>query len=278
MKELLKIGNLIFAQKSAVNCDLKLTHLLIVSYINDFIASGNCEKEQFNNENYYYIAYQKILTDLPILGVAKKQIIRLINDLINANILVPLNRTVGRKKTFFKLNLKPIPNAKFIEPTKQLCIVDASAKSPELSFYLDWYKNKLKEYARNIDTNKFDEKEINVVTKRFSNFIEKITLKQYYLILGQQVATTHILLVLQDFLKQKNYGTTTKLINECFAFVDGKENLKNKFNYEVSLFYNMAIDNPGLISIKKTIANFEQREYTKKELNGLFSSLDYLEN
>lgn len=277
MKEILKIGNLNFSQKSAINCGLKINHLLIVSYINDFIASGNCEKEQLNGESYFYIAYQKLLTDLPIFDVGKKQIINLITDLISCNVLTPLNRTVGRKKTFYKLNLKLIPNAKSIEPTKQLCVIDASAKSPELEFYLNWFREKIKDYAEKIDQDKFEDSEINTVKKRFANFIEKMSLKQFYTILGQQISTTHILLVLQDFFKQKNYNITTKLISECYAFIDSRKDIKNKFNYAISLFYNMAIDNPGLVKIKKTIANFDEREYTKKELEGLFNSLENLD-
>ena len=40
MKEIIRIGKLMFSQQSAINLELSLTDLLIISYINDFIENA----------------------------------------------------------------------------------------------------------------------------------------------------------------------------------------------------------------------------------------------
>lgn len=231
MKEIIRIGKLMFSQQSAVNLNLSLTDLLIVSFINDFIETGKCEKIENNNYNYYFLAYNKILTDLPILNIKKRQLLRTLENLKNKNIIIPLNKNVGRKKTYFRLNLSQVKNSKYIIDD-DLFIINPSLSAPDVTFYcswfVDWFNN-----LNNIDLNL-------EIKDKFLNLIKRVSSENFLKINNQNVGVNDFLKTLTHLFRGDNKVSINR-IKELFYMVDCAKNIKNKFKYTLTVFYNEAL-------------------------------------
>ena len=70
-----------FKQEEAIKNKINSDELLILSYIEGFINSGTATRlyNEEDNTMYYWIAYSKILEDLPILNISRKRLSRIIN-------------------------------------------------------------------------------------------------------------------------------------------------------------------------------------------------------
>jgi len=77
-------------QKLALDNNLKLDiiELAIFEYIKDFCHCSGIQTIIENGKTYYWIAYQKVIDDMPILGIRTKDgIYRRIKKLTEAHIL-----------------------------------------------------------------------------------------------------------------------------------------------------------------------------------------------
>ena len=231
MKEIIKIGNLLFVQNNAAEIGLKMRHLILVSYFNDFILSGKCDTEIIGNDKYFYLSYKKIEQDLPILDIKKRQICNVIDDLIKLHILTPLNRTVGRKKTFYKLNLEKIKHSKYVKE-KKLCIVDGTEQLESVKFYEQWLKDKAYEISKNLAD--YSQK---LLLDRFLRVVHKITTQSDFTINNETVSAEDVLYALEGLFVMPT-KETINILDDCFSRAD-KENVSgNKFSYTVVALYN----------------------------------------
>lgn len=261
MKDILKIGNLAFAQQSVINCDLKLSHLMVLSYINDFVSSGNCEIEIVGAEKYFYIAYKKILIDLPLLNIGKKQLNNLLLDLMSVGAIIPLNRTIGRKKTFFKLNLIPIKHTDCVQPIKQLNIVDASASIAELDALTQIIKEKVDNFP------------IKKVADRLTAILARVKTKPFWFVDKNKIESTVFLSKIINIFSS-SMNEDCELLEYTFNYIDLKKDIKNKFLYSVAVLYNLACDSQLVFKVRNSSANFTQRDYSDQDLTSLFNSLE----
>ena len=232
MKEIIRIGKLMFSQQSAINLELSLTDLLIISYINDFIETGKCEMIEENNFKYYYIAYHKILTDLPIIKIKKRQFLRTLEVLISKNIIVPLNKNVGRKKTFFRLNLSQVKNSKYIIDD-DLFVIKPTLPAPDIDFYLSWFG----EWFKNINNKNEITEDIK---NKFLNLAKRISTESYIKINNQNVSASEILKALINLFKADEDSVILKL-KELFYNIECTKNINNKYKYTITILYNEAI-------------------------------------
>lgn len=231
MKEIIKIGKLMFSQQSASNLGLNLVDLLIVSYINDFINSGKCDTIIENNVRFYYIAYQKILTDLPIIKIKKRQLLNIVDKLISNKILQPLNKNVGRKKTYFRLNLSEVKNSKYIS-NDSLSIINPNLPSPETEFYLTWIRDWINEHKTNNSATQ-------EIYNRFLKLIKRISEESYLEINGKKTSPTTILKELIN-LFTGDANTAIENLKRLYLIVDSARNVGNKYKYLVTILYNEA--------------------------------------
>lgn len=108
MKKSIKLESLSISQSKAIKKGLKLSHLLLIDYLYQFFASG-CAKFVIKGRKdaYYYITLSKILEDLPILGIKKRRLQDLIQDLETAKIIVRYSNKTS-PNIYIKLNLNSI--------------------------------------------------------------------------------------------------------------------------------------------------------------------------
>ena len=69
-----------FDQEKASKLGLNLDELMLLRHFHDFASSGKMEKVIYNNDVYYWIKYDKFVTDLPILGMKKTRIMEIFNN------------------------------------------------------------------------------------------------------------------------------------------------------------------------------------------------------
>ena len=60
---------------------INLKQTLILNYINEFSKSSDIKTEIFDGKKFYWISTQKLLSDLPVLNIEKRQYERLLSDL-----------------------------------------------------------------------------------------------------------------------------------------------------------------------------------------------------
>jgi len=91
-----------FEQRVLVGLGLNMNEVLLLNYLENFFSSGHAYQKKFENENYYWITYNKILSDLPILNMKTRQLQNVIARLVEKNILKKKND--GKKKMYFNVN------------------------------------------------------------------------------------------------------------------------------------------------------------------------------
>ncbi len=65
-----------FDQQAAVNLNLNINHLLLLNYFKDFRNTDSMVTKIFNGEKMYWLKYEAILNNLPILGIKSKIVLR----------------------------------------------------------------------------------------------------------------------------------------------------------------------------------------------------------
>lgn len=85
-----------FNQENAVKMGLKGNDLLVLRWLVDFSASPKMNKTMHGGTVYYWVDYQAVLNDLPILDVSKQQLRKgIFQRLVDAGILI--RQTVKKK-------------------------------------------------------------------------------------------------------------------------------------------------------------------------------------
>jgi hypothetical protein len=94
-----------FSQSKAIEFGLDLNDLVILRYIVDFKDSKNMKTEVVDGECYYWVKYQGILQELPILKIKKDSIYRRLKAMCKIGILK--HKTFKRSGTYSFYTLGP---------------------------------------------------------------------------------------------------------------------------------------------------------------------------
>lgn len=114
------------------NIKLGLEHLAIIDWFTCFQGTNKMKYKIINDEIWYWCSFEKIISDMPILGISNKQVIsRLIKALATAEIFDYYFDKKGGSKTYIKLG------SKYSELV--------SAEKMETTFDTSIYKHKKKE-------------------------------------------------------------------------------------------------------------------------------------
>lgn len=135
-----------FEQKRMVDLKLSLKEVLIIFYLKQFFDSGNAVYKVLDDKRYYLIRYDKIISDLPILGVNRRQLARLIEGLENKGIIkkflynrVHLYLWINDEKLYF--DDEDSQKCLSLEDRNDIFGIPNSQKCPTIVKY---YKNRVK--------------------------------------------------------------------------------------------------------------------------------------
>lgn len=76
-----------FKQEKAVELGLSLTDLLVLRWMADFFPTGRAIKYQIKSKMFFCVNYDKLLSDLPLLGIKKDTLYRRLKLLVGAGVL-----------------------------------------------------------------------------------------------------------------------------------------------------------------------------------------------
>ena len=108
MKKTIKLESIELDQEKCISTGLKLTHLLIIDYLHQFFSSGFAKYASRPNEpNYYYITNNKILNDLPILGIKKRRLQEIMAELEEMKIIYRFLEK-NSPVTYIRLDIKEL--------------------------------------------------------------------------------------------------------------------------------------------------------------------------
>lgn len=93
-------------QTKLLNNKINMQQVLILDYLCNFFSSGFAKFMFYEGKNYYWITYNKILTDLPILNLKQRQLRNLIDDLIKKGLIYKINPS--KRKMFLRLEVKSL--------------------------------------------------------------------------------------------------------------------------------------------------------------------------
>jgi hypothetical protein len=113
-----------FSQNKAIEFGLDLNDLAILRYIVDFKDSKNMSTEVVDGECYYWVKYEGILKELPILKIKKDSIYRRLKTMCKIGILK--HKTFKRAGTYSFYTLGP----KYIELVDDSNDSSVSEKNP----------------------------------------------------------------------------------------------------------------------------------------------------
>lgn len=93
-----------FSQHRAVELGLTNDDLLVLRWFVDFCSSGKMQKIEESGKTYYWVRYQAVLDDLPILSIGKDRLFRKhFRTLCEARILVHKHINVGGRFSYYCL-------------------------------------------------------------------------------------------------------------------------------------------------------------------------------
>jgi hypothetical protein len=98
-----------FSQARAIEYGLDIKDLLIIDYVWDMIASPTMQHILKNDVAYVWLMHDRILNDLPILGISKRSLIDYLNKLKDLGILDVVtihNDNLRGSKSFYGLTEK----------------------------------------------------------------------------------------------------------------------------------------------------------------------------
>lgn len=121
-----------FSQAKLIELKLDIDDALILRYFIDFKDSGNMSKEIFDNDMFYWVSYDFLKKDLPILDISKDMVYRKFKKLVNSGILKHKTKRVGGTFSFYALSEKYSQLISSIETTEGMeKITDGAGKIPE---------------------------------------------------------------------------------------------------------------------------------------------------
>ncbi len=258
MKEVFRIEGLMISMRSITALKLTLKDVAVLAYMYSFAASGNSEKTTVEGTDYFYVAYHKILTDLPLLDIEKRQIIRIIDKLRALKILTPLNTSVGRKKTKFSFNFRFVRDVKSVpeEPTA-LYLITPKAEVHETVIV----QKKLKQNIEALP----DEQ----IKTRLTFLVDKLPSQQVYSLNGTNVTTLQTLIALNNIFKRPPREQLSLFV-DTFKNVD-EHDATNNFTYTIGALFNASFE------YSKKSTRPEERTYTKAELDALYDDLEEID-
>ena len=92
-----------FKQEELIKYKLDIVDTMILKYFVDFRDSGKMISEVFQGETYYWVNYEKILSDLPILHMKKDTVYRRMKRLAQVKILKRYTKREGGTYSFYNL-------------------------------------------------------------------------------------------------------------------------------------------------------------------------------
>lgn len=97
-----------FSQKVLIDYKLDITDALILRWFIDFKDSGKMYVEMINEKTMYWVKYEKVLEDLPILNMGKEPLARRFKKLVKAGVLVSFLKKEKGTFTMFGVGEKYI--------------------------------------------------------------------------------------------------------------------------------------------------------------------------
>lgn len=76
-----------FEQETLIKLDLNLKEILLLHYMVQFFSYQNIRTAYFEKKRYCLITYKKIIADLPILKINKRQIGRMLEKLESKKVI-----------------------------------------------------------------------------------------------------------------------------------------------------------------------------------------------
>lgn len=121
----MKYAILGFRQDMLVEKNLDATDCVILAWIKDFIASTKIEMILIDEVPYYWIYSRKLLEDLPVLHIKRRQFLRRINKYIELNLLTrkTIHALKSRRGSFTVYSL----TEHFDALTHVGCVIDDTA-------------------------------------------------------------------------------------------------------------------------------------------------------
>lgn len=87
-----------FEQQTALNLKLKLTDLFLLDYLYKFSNSPQAKIKESQGKVYFWLTYNKVQEDLPILGIKKRQLSNIFDNLKQKGII---ERLSGQKNHMY---------------------------------------------------------------------------------------------------------------------------------------------------------------------------------
>ncbi|GLC32890.1 conserved phage C-terminal domain-containing protein [Clostridium omnivorum] len=115
-----------FSQKKLVEMGMNNDDALILRYFIDFKDSGAMIKEYMDDDMYYWVNYESLKNELPVLNISKDRIYRRLKYLVSINVLKHKTKKNGGTFSFYAVgdNYKTL-----IIDTSE--ITDGTVKTPE---------------------------------------------------------------------------------------------------------------------------------------------------
>lgn len=92
-----------FVQSKAVELELCVADLLILRWFVDFAGTDKMVKRIIEDKEYYWIKYEGVLEDLPILSITKDTLYRRLKSLVEKEVLEHLTVKEGGTYSFYRL-------------------------------------------------------------------------------------------------------------------------------------------------------------------------------
>lgn len=90
-----------FKQEAAINFDLDIKDLKLLRYFIDYKDAGIVKKETIDNVIYYWVKYDVIVNNLPILKLSKRSIMNRFHILAEKGILKRYTKKQNGTYSFF---------------------------------------------------------------------------------------------------------------------------------------------------------------------------------
>lgn len=95
-----------FSQQAALEFGLDTTDLYILRWIVDFMESGRMRVMFLDGEKYYWVSYQGIVDDMPLLYIKKDAVYKRLRHICDLKILKKKTVCAGGKFSYYALGEK----------------------------------------------------------------------------------------------------------------------------------------------------------------------------
>lgn len=95
-----------FSQRKLIEYKISLDEALILRYFVDFKDSGSMVKEYIDNDLYYWVNYESLKKELPILDISKDRVYRRLKNLVDIGILKHKTKKQGGTYSFYAIGTR----------------------------------------------------------------------------------------------------------------------------------------------------------------------------